>query len=335
MVDPRPAIADEARAAWQRIGNPVWIARAELCLASREVGPDGMAAEDRARRRLRQLGVARSAIGPAGGSWIAGRAERELLEIEILGGFRVLRDGQPVGPSGWQSRKARELLQILVAHRGRTARRDGLMETLWPDDEADAQANRLSVALATVRAVLDPDRAFPPTWFVASDGEAYRLDLSHVAVDVELFFAHAREGQRMARERRPTEAREMLEIAESAYVGDVLEENPYADWAVGLREEARATYIAVARQLSSLAEARGDVDAAVRYRLRVIERDPFAEDAHLGLVDILARAGRHGDARRAYGSYVGRMRELDVEPAAFPTRKPRVSPAVPDPASLR
>jgi DNA-binding SARP family transcriptional activator len=50
----------------------------------------------------------------------------------------------------------------------------------------------------------------------------------------------------------------------------------------------------------------------------MLERDPYHEPAHLGLVSAMAAAGRHGAARRLYGVYAGRMASLDVEPAAFP-----------------
>ena len=68
-----------------------------------------------------------------------------------------------VPPKAWQSKKARSLLKILVSRRGRATTRDFLMETLWPDDDPSAVARRLSVALATVRVVLDPDKRHTPS----------------------------------------------------------------------------------------------------------------------------------------------------------------------------
>jgi DNA-binding SARP family transcriptional activator len=70
-----------------------------------------------------------------------------------------------------------------------------------------------------------------------------------------------------------------------------------------------------------LAEADGesghDGSAARRY-LRILERDPYNEPAHLALVRAMVRSGRHGEARRLYGTYVSCMGEIDVEPGAFP-----------------
>jgi two-component SAPR family response regulator len=65
-----------------------------------------------------------------------------------------------------------------------------------------------------------------------------RLDLEHVAVDVEDFRRRAREGLALDRERRTDEAVAALAEAEALYVGDFLEDL-YEDWAADLREEAR------------------------------------------------------------------------------------------------
>ena len=91
----------------------------------------------------------------------------------------------------------------------------------------------------------------------------------------------------------------MLEAAERAYAGDFLEDEPDAEWAVALREEARAAYLAVAELLAS---ASSDPERAVGYRLRMLELDPFDERSHLALVAGLTALGRHGEALRATGA---------------------------------
>ena len=62
----------------------------------------------------------------------------------------------------------------------------------------------------------------------------------------------------------------------------------------------------------------GDIDGAIRMWLRILDRDPFDEGAHLELVRVLIRAGRHGEARRRYGVYSDRMAEIGVEASRFP-----------------
>ena len=93
-------------------------------------------------------------------------AEREAgVAIRTLGSFQVFRDGRPVPLTAWQSKKARTLIKILIARRGRATTRDVLMEALWPEEDPALATRRLSVALATCRAVLDPDKAHPAEHF--------------------------------------------------------------------------------------------------------------------------------------------------------------------------
>jgi DNA-binding SARP family transcriptional activator len=242
------------------------------------------------------------------------------VAIRALGGFRVFRHEALVPLRAWQSKKARDLLKLLVARRGRPAPRECLIEALWPDEDPRKTANRLSVALSTVRAVLDPEHRFEPEHYVVAGRDAVALDTRWVTLDLETFVSEAEAGLALVCAGREDGARPLLEAAERAYAGDFLEEDLYEDWAAGPREEARALYIAVARALVGLAAAAGDHETAGRYCLRILERDPYDERAHLALVSARLAARAHGEARRAYGAYVRRMEEIGVEPAPFPTR---------------
>jgi len=244
------------------------------------------------------------------------------LAVRTLGGFRVFRDGEPVPASAWQSKKARTLLKVLIARRGRPTAREALMELLWPGDDPLRLSNRLSVALATLRAVLDPVKHHPPEHFVTTDRDVVRLELAHVSVDVERFLAHADAGLAARRGGHTREALAHFEAAEALYAGEFLEEDAYEDWASAVREDTSASYAAVLRALGEAALARGDHDTVVRYQLRIIERDAWDERAHLDLIACLQTAGRHGEARRRYGAYVARMREIDLPAAGFPAQTP-------------
>jgi DNA-binding SARP family transcriptional activator len=249
-------------------------------------------------------------------------AEREAgVAIRALGAFRVFRDGDLLPLAAWQSRKARTLLKILVARRGRATTRDYLMEALWPQENPAVVSRRLSVALATVRAVLDPAKRHPPDYFVIGDKDAIRLDLANLPVDVEAFLAAAAAGlARFAADDRG-DAEAQLAAAEHAYEGDFLEEDTYEDWAAPLREEARATCASVLRALAALAEASQRPDDAARRYLRILEMDPWDESAHLALVATMERAGRHGEARKRYVDYASRMTEIGAPTAPFPAVK--------------
>jgi len=239
------------------------------------------------------------------------------VAIQALGVFQVCLRHKAVSSSAWQSKKARDLLKILVAKRGHPATRDALMEALWPEQDPRRTANRLSVALSTARAVLEPGHRFDANRFIRADRATVRLDLEHISCDVERFLHLAQDGLARQRAGWLEGAAELLEAAYEAYTGDFLEEDPYEEWAASLREEARAEYLAVAGALAELADARGDDRKAIAYRLCLLAHDPYDERAHLTIVAAQQAAGRHGEARRTYDRYRARMAEIGVRPAAF------------------
>jgi ATP/maltotriose-dependent transcriptional regulator MalT/DNA-binding SARP family transcriptional activator len=308
----------EALEIWNELGNPIRAARVELALA-RLSSPDRGAAE-RAERRLRSLGVRRDAELVAGLLAAVPALEPEQVEIRTLGGFRVLREGQPVPTADWRSRKARDLLKFLLARGGRRIPRELLMETLWPGEDPAKLGNRLSVALSIARAVLDPERKFDAEHFLRADKEAVELDVSHVAVDAQRFLRLADAGLAARRDGAP-EAADLLIDAESLYAGDFLEEDVYEDWTVSFREQLRAAYVNVARALAEDARAGSAYDTAHRYYLRVLEQDPLDERAHLDLASTLGDAGRPAEARRRYRTYVERMTERGLQAAPFPAAR--------------
>jgi DNA-binding SARP family transcriptional activator len=310
-------LAGRAAARWAEIGDPIGQARTDLVLAGRLDQVAARSAAEAVKQRMGEIGC----------RLLAARADRLLaraapadwpVRVTTLGAFQLVRAGAVVPTSAWRSRKAREVLKILLARRGRPVTREFLMEALWPGEPPDPLANRLHVAVSTLRSVLDPDRELAGDTYLVTDDDSVRLRLDHLAVDVELFLADAATGRQLLRAGRDTEAFSRLARAESRYGGDFLEEDLYQDWAVPVREQARAAYLEVAGRLAEHAEATGDVAAAIRFRLRILEHDPYDERAHLRLVSTFASVGRHGDARRHYRSYCARMGEIDVEAAPFP-----------------
>ncbi|MEK8109737.1 hypothetical protein NKG94_45420 [Micromonospora sp. M12] len=74
------------------------------------------------------------------------------VTVRTLGRFEVYVDGSQLLAADWQSRKARDLLRILAARRGRAVPREQLGEMLWPAQDPGRVGHRLSVALSTLRA---------------------------------------------------------------------------------------------------------------------------------------------------------------------------------------
>ena len=127
-----PERLEESRAIWREIHNPLGEARVELALARSRGGAAGVALAGAGRDLLRELGARRHAAAAAALRTQLEQRPQPALAIRTLGGFHVLRLGEPAQLAEWQSKKARDLLKILIARRGRPTPRDYLMEALWP-----------------------------------------------------------------------------------------------------------------------------------------------------------------------------------------------------------
>jgi ATP/maltotriose-dependent transcriptional regulator MalT/DNA-binding SARP family transcriptional activator len=309
------SLLDQAAVLWSEIGNPLGEIGVAVTKAKAAGGADGLAMAEAAERMARRLGARALAARAAAVAASCQRSARPSVEIKTLGGFRILRHGEPVATTAWQSKKARDLVKILVTRRGRSMTREALMAQLWPDETPERVTNRLSVALSTARQVLAPKGGSDEHGIVVN-GDAVRLDPELIAVDVLTFFADAKAGLAAWQHQRSA-AVSLLTTAEAVFAGDFLEEDPYADWATELREDARLTYLQVATALAEHAGETGDPVAVSRYCLRILERDCYDETAHLALIRALVAAGNHGEARRRYRTYAQRMREIEVEPALF------------------
>lgn len=304
---------------WGSLGCPLGQARVELAQARMAEGHEGATLAARAERRFRRAGARVDALVAADLQASLGQVTPAPVVICALGAFRVLREGVPVPGGEWQSRRTRDLLKILVA-RGGHVRREVILDLLWPGDTTARSSSKLSVALSTARAVLDPGKRFGPEHFVAADRTSVWLQRDNLQIDVESFLAAAHEGLRLRSDGATAEAEELLAIAEASFTGEPFDEDACEDWAAGVRERTRAAYFEVARAVAEQCAAAGDHDGAVRLLLRILERDPYDERAHLALVGNLVAGGRHGDAHRMFRTYCARMDELEVEPAPFPAR---------------
>ena len=321
LSDPEAAriVLEEARSIWSELGAPIGVARVDLRLAELKGGVEGSGLARAAAQVLERHGAKGMALKATAAAEAMARREAGEVAIKTLGGFDVLLRGDPVPSSAWQSRVAREVVWMLLSKRFRPINREVLMDRLWPDEDPAKSANRLSVALTTIRKVFDPDRDYDADRYVQANRDTVSLNPSHLSIDVEEFLVSSRRGRTLLRDGKLDEGIALLSSAEASYVGEFLEEQPYAEWAIPLREEARSEYMSVASLLAETAESSGDFDLAARRYLRMIERDAFNEPAHLGLVRVMERSGRRGTARRLYGNYVARMGELDVEPEPFPS----------------
>lgn len=236
------------------------------------------------------------------------RQSVEPVRIVTFGRFEVLVDGVAVPAELWQSRRARELLRLLVCRRGRAVPRLEICELLWPDDDPDRTAHRLSVLLSIVRGVLGNGA-------LIADQACVVLDPTRVEVDVEEFLADVRDAATLRERGADRQAATLLAEAVDSYVDEPFADAPYDDATTALRDEARAALLQALRLLARGCHKLDDHDQAATHLRRLLGEDRYDEDAHRTLIGVLNRAGRHGQARLAAARYRSAMAEIGFRPA--------------------
>ena len=256
-----------------------------------------------------------------------------LLRIQLLGAFRVWLGAAALPDAAWQRGRVASLLKLLALARGHELGRNELTGRLWPDLPAAAAANNLRVTAHTLRATLQQAAPSPRGrgWLV---GEQHGLRLDGpVWTDVADFERAAQAGSDA----------EAVQRAVTLYTGDLLPEDPYAEWAAGRRETLRQQYLALLVKLARLEEQRGNLAAASAALERLVAAEPAREPEQRWLMRLYTQGGQRTLAIRHYEQLVDTLhQELGVAPQAVTRRLYQAirageippSPTTPEPMRL-
>jgi DNA-binding SARP family transcriptional activator len=182
---------------------------------------------------------------------------------------------------------------------------DGL---LWPDLDPKAAANNLHYALHVSRRTLDLESS-ASTWYLRLRDDHLELcPESPLWIDVEAFEEAAPTAHRA---RESATYRAALDL----YVGDLLPEDRYEEWAQSRREELRRLYVTLLVELARLYEDRGEGGRAIEALERVVTDEPVHEEALVGLMRLYATGGQPFRAVLQYERLRNALRRaLDREP---------------------
>src|SRR5215470_646634 len=229
------------------------------------------------------------------------------VRVRLLGPFSVVSGGRAAGP--WPRPSARRLCQLVLVSPGRRVSRDLVCEELFADLDPRAAARSVSKALSMARAALS-NLGEPAATLLEAD-------LTHIWANpaVEVDAAKHELALRAALARHPGQERDDLLATNLAENGELLADEPYADWALRprerletLRQEAR---LALARD-----RARGAGDTRPEAQLAAwaacAEHDPASEEAAAALVRGYFAAGHRELAVRAYERCRAALGELGL-----------------------
>ncbi len=224
-----------------------------LCAHAIGAGIEPDYARDLVRRR--GLMPPRAALAPPDWPWA--------FRVSTLGGFRLLRHGEPLAATGKAQRRPLELLKVLIAYGGEGVAEARIADAIWPRIPGDSAHRSFTSTLHRLRKLLGEDKAL-----VLHEGKL-SLDRRYVWTDAWAFEAQAdalEAALRAGGEAVAPAAERLLEL----YRGPFLAGEADEAWMLERRERLRAR---LARLLAAAARV---WDGAGELAQRLRELDPEA-----------------------------------------------------------
>lgn len=200
------------------------------------------------------------------------------LSINLLGGFELHLDGEPVD---LRSKKARALVAFLALQPDTQHSREQLAALLWGDMPDERARHNLRQCVSALRTSIGEAA-------LRVDGDCLSLDPEVVAVDaLELA------------------ASDDSEVAAGLYRGELLAgfhlvEEPFEEWLGTERARYRQRACEHVGRLARTQAKAGEVDAAIELARRQIEIEPASEEGHRLLMELYEQTGRRSAALRQY-----------------------------------
>ena len=229
------------------------------------------------------------------------------MEFRILGPLQVLADDRQIELGGAQQR---EVLAILLVHRGEVVSVDRIVDELWGERPPGTATKTVQVYVSRLRKALGDG-------VLVTRGGGYALELNGESVDADRFSRLADEGRKALDDGDPRGAREALSAALSLWRGPALADlayEPFAQNEAARLEELRLVAV----------ENRAEADLALGHHaelvpeLEALVREHPTRERLLGaLMLALYRSGRQVEALETYRDARRTLdEELGLEPGS-------------------
>ena len=234
------------------------------------------------------------------------------VTIRLFGSIAIEHEDRTLGPRDFGGSRPKQVLEILLAARGGPVPVERLAEALWGMHVPANFAASIQTFVSTLRRHLCADPLCARELIVTERG-AYRFAVDRASIDLDRFDRLLARAGRAATEA----ARRCLIDALALATADVLEDEPYADWAEELRGTYRGRVIGANLEAADAALIAHDYQAALGHAQAAARLDPFSERAHRTEMLALYAMGRAHEALECYRRLRSLLAgELGLEPSA-------------------
>ena len=237
---------------------------------------------------------------------------RERPVVRLFGPLAVDDGLNTLGSGDLGGARPKQVLEILLSARGHRVPTDRLAELLWGEARPDNWVGSIQTFISVLRRRLTSDGKRARELVITEAG-AYRFATELIELDLDRFDELL---ERSSRE--PTHrSRSSLEQALALVQGEVLEDEPYATWALELRGTYHGRVLGAHLDAADAALAELDHAGALAHAESAAALDGHSERAQRIAMLALYGLGRQHEALAAYRAFRARLHhELGLEPTA-------------------
>ncbi len=241
-----------------------------------------------------------------------------LFRVWLCGAFRLERrvgnNYSGVRTAEWGgSNYPRLLLKALLRCSGRQARREALLELLWPESDPEQAVQYFNTATTKLRKVLTPIKGQASLLMTEDDSQLYRLaEQDRLWVDVDAALTLLQEVERLGR--TSWEALALLEEADSYLSQGPLLQDEEGLWATGRRATVEQARFRCRLWLAEAYEHHQMPGQAATALSQLLEEDPTDEDVLARVMRLLHRQGMTHQALRSYHAFLEAADREGLEP---------------------
>jgi len=225
-----------------------------------------------------------------------------MLQMNLLGELEVIIDGKPLN---YQSQRGLALLVLLILSKNETMSRQELIRYLWQESDQPRNGN-LRVLLNRLKCLVGEQHLI-----ITND----KLKLSNAFSDINQF-------TRLKAQRTPQAYQEAIKLYRNHFLInlDLRAANP--EWEAWLTCEQKFwdnQIVEVFRELICFlythGQRRSDLDDALYYSYKLVELEPWDDEAHIQIGRIYLKKRQPEAARAHINNYLSRLkREGLLEP---------------------
>ncbi|ARF17609.1 response regulator [Sporosarcina ureae] len=228
----------------------------------------------------------------------------ELLQIQCFQEFIVQYKQEVVK---WKTIKIKELFAFFLTYHKESIHRDVLIETLWPDTEYAKAKIQLHTALSHLRKTLE---SLGFSKVIVFTNQSYSMKLSN-------FYCDALEMEKLVQQHTVATGSSIDSFKKSIrdYEGDYLELEGY-DWSYTHAERMKRQAIQLLHLMISYYRTAQDTTHIQSSLERLIQLDPYSEQALQQLLTHYLQQGKRTEAIKAYHHFKEKLiEELGISPS--------------------